>query len=197
MTRTAGAAAAAAAPKEGAPAPDAGAPAVLGPAPRLAAGERVLLLGIGNDLRGDDGAGPRVARALEGRVAWDLRAVHGLTPELADDLAACDVALFVDADADPARERPAWQHHHVRAAAAGAATAGAGSAPGALLLGHALDVPALLDLTVRLHGGAPRAVTLALPARDFALGETLTPAAAAGVEAAIQALLALSAAPRP
>ncbi len=185
MTRKAGAAPAAAEPVAGAPAPDAGAPgAVMGSAPLLAAGERVLLLGIGNDLRGDDAAGPRVAQALDGRVTWDLRAVHGLTPELADDLAGCDVVLFVDAAADPTLERPGWKHHHVRR----------GGAPATPVLGHALDVPGLLDLSVRLHGGAPRAATLALPARDFALGETLTPEAAAGVEAAVAALLALSAA---
>ena len=185
MTRKAGAAPAAAAPGAGAPAPDAGAPAaVTGVAPLLAAGERVLLLGIGNDLRGDDGAGPRVAQALAGRVAWDLRAVHGLTPELADDLAGCDVVLFVDADADPRLERPAWRPHDPL-------PGGTGAPP---LLGHALDAPGLLDLTARLHGRAPRAVTLALPARDFALGETLTPDAATGVEAAVTALLALHAA---
>ena len=185
MTREAGAAAAATEPGTGAPAPTAGAlTAVLGRAPALAAGERVMLLGIGNDLRGDDGAGPLVARALEGRVGWEVRAVHGLTPELADDVAGCDVVLFVDADADPTRERPGWKHHRLRPDEASATA----------LLGHALDVPGLLDLTIRLHGFAPRAATLALPARDFALGETLTPEAAAGVEVAVAALLALSAA---
>lgn len=184
MSKRGGAASAAAAPNGGAPAPDAGAPAVVGLAPLLAGGERVVLLGIGNDLRGDDGAGPRVARALDGRVTWQVRAVHGLTPELADDLAACDVAIFVDAAADPMLERPTWRSHPTR-------SDGAGASP---LLGHALDVRALLALTVRLHGGAPCAATLALPARDFALGETLTPEAATGVEAAVAALLALSAA---
>ncbi len=184
MTRKAGAAPAAAEPGKGAPAPAAGAlAAVLGQAPALVAGERVMLLGVGNDLRGDDGAGPRVAQALAGRVAWDLRAVHGLTPELADDLAGCEVALFVDAGADPELERPTWRSHPTR-------PDGAGASP---LFGHALDVPGLLDLTVRLHGRAPRAATLALPARDFALGETLTPVAAAGVALAVEALVALSA----
>ena len=141
----------------------------------------MLLLGIGNELRGDDGAGPRVARALEGRVSWDVRAVHGLTPELADDLAEVDLALFVDAHADLALTQPTWTHLRVAAAT-----------PGTPLLGHALDVPGLLGLTARLHGRAPRAATLSLPARDFSLGETLTPTAEAGVAAAVAALLALA-----
>jgi hydrogenase maturation protease len=155
------------------------APATGGP-PALRPGDRVLLLGIGNDLRGDDGAGPAVARALEGRVPWDVRAVHGLTPELADDLAEVDLALFVDAHADLALARPTWSHHRVEAAA-----------PGTPLLGHTLDVPALLALTAQLHGHAPRAATLSLPARDFSLGETLSPEAAAGVDAAVVRLLEL------
>jgi hydrogenase maturation protease len=141
----------------------------------------VLLLGIGNDLRGDDGAGPRVARALEGRVPWDVRAVHGLTPEMADDLVEVDLALFVDAHADVALAQPVWTHHRVEAAA-----------PGTPLLGHTLDVPALLALTAQLHGRAPRAATLSLPARDFSLGETLSPEAEAGVTAAVAALRTLA-----
>ena len=141
----------------------------------------MLLLGLGNDLRGDDGAGPRVARALVGRVPWDVRIVHGLTPELADDLVEVDVALFVDAAADPSLDAPVWQRVE--------APRGRGAGQ---LLGHALDVPGLLAWCVALHGRAPRAATLSLPARDFALGETLTPTAEAGVAAAIAALRALA-----
>jgi hydrogenase maturation protease len=153
---------------------------VAGAPPRLAPGARVMLIGIGNDLRGDDGAGPRVARALEGRVAWDVRVAHGLTPELADDLARCDVAIFVDASADPALEWPTWTVHPSRAARTGASP-----------FGHALDVPALLALTWTLHERAPTAATLALPARDFALGERLTDEAEDGVRVAVEALRAL------
>lgn len=157
------------------------APVVLGPVPRVEPGDRVVLYGIGNDLRGDDGAGPRVARALEGAVPWTVRAVHGLTPELADELAGADLALFVDADADPSLDAPVWRS--VEAPQGG----GAGQ-----LLGHALDVPGLLAWCVALHDRAPRAATLSLPARDFSLGETLTPAAEAGVAAAIAALTAIA-----
>ena len=60
------------------------------------------------------------------------------------------------------------------------------------LLGHALDVPGLLAWCVALHDRAPRAATLSLPARDFSLGETLTPTADAGVAAAIAALTAIA-----
>jgi hypothetical protein len=59
------------------------------------------------------------------------------------------------------------------------------------VLGHALDVPTLLALTRRLHGRVPPAATLALPARDFGLGERLTPVAEAGVRRAFEVLTAL------
>jgi hydrogenase maturation protease len=154
---------------------------VVGVPPPVAPGARVFLLGIGNDLCGDDGAGPAVVRALEGRVPWALHAVHGLTPELADDLAACDLALFVDASADPTLAAPTWTHH-------AAPQPGRGGG----LLGHALDVPGLLVWCAALHGRTPPAATLALPARDFGLGERLTATAGAGVAAAVDALLALA-----
>ena len=152
--------------------------------PSVAPGARVLLYGVGNDLRGDDGAGPRVARALEGRVDWRVSVVHGLTPELADDLAECDVALFVDADADLTLERPVWRRHPHAGVSPGGRGAG--------VFNHALDVPALLALTWTLHARAPEAATLSLPARDVARGEALSPAAAAGVERACAALLRLA-----
>ena len=156
--------------------------AVDGTPPSVAPGARVLLYGIGNDLRGDDGAGVRVAHALEGRVAWRVRAVHGLTPELADELADADIALFVDADADVALERPTWRRHPV-------GSHGGSAVP---LMGHALDVPGLLRLTAWLHERTPAAATLSLPARSFDLGETLTEPAEAGVAAAIRALTRLA-----
>lgn len=156
--------------------------AVDGTAPSVAPGARVVLYGIGNDLRGDDGAGVRVAHALEGRVPWRVRAVHGLTPELADEIADADVALFVDADADPTLERPTWRRHPLRSS---------GDAGGPLL-GHALDVPGLLRLTAWLHERTPVAATLSLPARCFDLGETLSEPAEAGVAAAIHALIRLA-----
>lgn len=152
-----------------------------GSAPDVAAARRVVLYGIGNDLRGDDGAGVRVARSLEGRVPWRVRVVHGLTPELADELAEVDLALFVDADADPGLERPTWRRH---GAASGRATAP--------LTGHALDVPSLLRLTAWLHERSPGAATLSLPARCFDLGETLSAPAAAGVATATRALARLA-----
>lgn len=71
---------------------------------------RVLIIGYGNDLRGDDGVGQEVARALfsagtglalpvPARVIWSVQ----LLPEMALDLSKSSFAVFVDAayDANP------------------------------------------------------------------------------------------------
>src|SRR5512138_3332741 len=62
---------------------------------------RTLVLGYGNTLRGDDGVGWRVAEAFA-RIAPDVevRAVHQLSPELAEVASHYDAAVFVDAAAD-------------------------------------------------------------------------------------------------
>jgi len=58
-----------------------------------------LVIGYGNPLLGDDGAGPRVVEALEALALPDLetRVLHQLTPELALEMAGLDTVVFVDA----------------------------------------------------------------------------------------------------
>jgi hydrogenase maturation protease len=58
-----------------------------------------LIIGYGNTLRSDDGAGQIVANQI---ASWCLPrvrslAVHQLTPELAEDIANFDTVIFVDA----------------------------------------------------------------------------------------------------
>jgi hydrogenase maturation protease len=60
---------------------------------------RVLIIGYGNSLRSDDAAGIKVAETI---ATWQLPhvrslAVHQLTPELAAELAAVELVIFVDA----------------------------------------------------------------------------------------------------
>ena len=67
--------------------------------PGLHSRRNVLVIGYGSTLRSDDGAGPAVAH----RVAeWNLPGVTTLTPvqltpELAGEIAVCDLVLFIDA----------------------------------------------------------------------------------------------------
>jgi hydrogenase maturation protease len=129
-----------------------------------------LVIGYGNELRGDDGAGPRVARAVQGWGLPGVRALalHQLTPELAEDLAGARVAVFVDAaaDADPAGPRRL--------------SPGGGNA-----LGHICDPGTLLALARGLFGRSPPAWLITVPARSFAPGEGLSETARAGVRRAL------------
>ena len=64
-----------------------------------------LIVGYGNDLRSDDGAGVIVARKVA--VLWPqarVIVVHQLTPELAEDIAMAGKVIFVDAFVAHARE---------------------------------------------------------------------------------------------
>lgn len=59
-----------------------------------------LVVGIGNTLLGDDGAGPFVVELLwaEGARGLELRAAHTLLPELAGEMPGHTAVVFVDAD---------------------------------------------------------------------------------------------------
>jgi hydrogenase maturation protease len=149
---------------------------IRGEPPTLAPGDRVLVIGLGNDLRSDDGAGPRVVAALSG-TPWRTITVPLLTPDLADDLAGTEWLLVVDAHVDPGMSEPTW-------------FTAPPSAPG--VFGHALDVAGLLHLTRILHARAPRVAVLALPARDFALGEGASPLTREAERAALAHLRALA-----
>lgn len=139
-----------------------------------AAVRRVVVLGFGNDLRMDDGAGPEVVRRLQA-VVPDPRinylTAHQLVPELALALAGAARAVLLDAD----RSIPAGR------------LAARRLLPGNLphSLGHYLPPEHLLALVHEL-GGRPRVTLYTLGAAALDLGTGLTPsvdAAAARVVA--------------
>ena len=64
--------------------------------------DQILMIGYGNELRGDDAAGPKVVAAVD---AWNLEQVqtlirHQLTPELAEPIAQARAVIFVDASTE-------------------------------------------------------------------------------------------------
>ena len=132
--------------------------------------EPVLVIGYGNELRRDDGAGPAVARALDsqGDPRIVARAVHQLTPELAQELADAKGAIFVDAA--PAQEvvcRPIPNTH----------------APSAR--GHVSDPAWLLELTAIAFRRRPPSWLITVPAEDFAFGTQLSARTSRGVDNAV------------
>ena len=59
---------------------------------------RVLLIGYGNTLRGDDALGPLAIEQLRPLLPEaEFVSCQQLAPELAEPLARCDLAIFIDA----------------------------------------------------------------------------------------------------
>lgn len=131
-----------------------------------------LLVGWGNALRGDDGAGVVLAERLRDELpAHALRVVvaHQLTPDLAEAVSAAAAAVFVDAScaADPG----AVACH--RLAAAPALTSE---------FTHHCQPADLLRLAHELYGRAPASAWLVtIGGASFGFGEELSPRIAAAL----------------
>jgi len=116
-----------------------------------------LVIGYGNSLRGDDGAGPFIARQLgAGAIAC-----HQLTPELAEPISQAQCVIFVDAHAGV----PAGQIDIQPVQ------------PGASAAIHRFDPETLLAWSQQLYGRAPEAILVGIGAESFDLGEGLSPGA--------------------
>ena len=137
---------------------------------------RVLIIGYGNTLRGDDAFGPVVADRLREAVVSDRVVVltrHQLTPELASDVAACERVVFIDASV----EGPAGQ---VNCRSISKELSGAGH------LVHTLDPARLLALAHLVYGRVPTGYLISVGGMSFDLGERrLSPPVAAAVEPAL------------
>lgn len=136
----------------------------------------ILIIGYGNEIRGDDGAGLRVAEAIEALHLPRVRVVacHQLMPDLAEPLSEAGAVFF--ADAKPAAEGAAIEVFPVLPETKGGFSLHRGSPAGLLALAQAL------------YGRCPPAWCVAIPAVDFNLRETLTDTACRGVAAAVAAI---------
>lgn len=131
-----------------------------------------LVIGFGNPLRGDDAAGPAVARAA-GLTRPDVTVLtpHQLLPEFAPEVAAADTVVFIDAATDvPAGD--------VRCQAVDpSATA---------RLDHVLSPAALVGLGLAAFGHAPHAWLVEIGAASFDVGTALTPAVTEALPRAVE-----------
>ena len=137
-----------------------------------------LVIGYGNTLRGDDGAGWRVAAALEALALPQLEVatVHQLTPELAARIASADQVVFVDA-----------RHSAIRQPLALELLQAAAPPPP---FSHQLSPQALLQLSQQLYGRRPLGWQLLIPAQALAYRDGLSPLAAAAMDEAMALLQA-------
>lgn len=138
----------------------------------------VLVIGFGNDLRADDGAGRVVAAAIEARSlpGVTVRSQSQLTPELALEVAGRDLVVFVDADVDA----PTVAHRRVEPGSGGS------------VMTHHGDPAGLLALVPTVGEPPGEAIVVSIPASDLGMGFELSPRTAAAVDDAIELIVRLA-----
>lgn len=126
--------------------------------------KRVLVIGVGNPLRGDDGLGREVIQRLAPILAGEdvqLVACHQLAPELAEAVSQADRVAFIDARLEGQPGELSCQPLEPQ--------------PGqSVAFSHHLDPPALLAWTQALFGTCPQAVLFSVVGDSFGYGEGLS-----------------------
>ncbi len=139
----------------------------------------LLVIGYGNDLRGDDGVGPKVIAALEELKLPGVQtlACHQLAPEMAEPVSRHARVVFVDAAVDAPREV------QLRPLEPAASTQ---------LMAHAADPRILLALARDVFGRCPPAWLLTVPAEKLGFSEELSPLAQRGLARAVDEIRRLA-----
>ena len=124
---------------------------------------RVLVLGYGNTLRGDDAAGRVVAERLQAAVrnpAIEIRSLHQLAPELMEPLSRVERAIFIDASTTgrPGRYMRVPLH----------------PAPQCARFSHQATPEALLSGARSLYGRCPEATLYLIPGQAYDTPDRLT-----------------------
>jgi hydrogenase maturation protease len=154
----------------------------------------ILVIGYGNSLRSDDGAGCRVADIV---ANWKLpyvrsRTVHQLTPELAEPIAQSDLVIFVDAcvsnnESDFVSKRaelkPTVQIQKILLTEQLASGWSANDLNAGI--GHLSDPRSLLLLSQQVYGKTPVAYALLLPGVNWEFGEQLSDITSKSIEQAV------------
>jgi len=117
-----------------------------------------LVIALGQTLRRDDGAAAALLQSVELPERCLVRVLPQLVPELVDDLARASRVLFVDAAVD--RSNPTLEPVGVPESCGG--------------FSHFTTPAGLMELCRKLHGHAPDAHLLRLPAFDLGFGEVLS-----------------------
>ena len=125
---------------------------------------QILIVGYGNPMRGDDGLGWTVAAELfrQNRSAEiEILPCHQLTPELASNMQAVEVVVFVDC----ARDGVPGELRCVEVQ----------PAADPLTFTHDLTPAGLLSLTCELFGACPRTYLLSICGAQFGTGSSFSP----------------------
>lgn len=145
------------------------------------AGEKLLIYGIGNPGRQDDGLGVRLVEKLEaaglGTEPVRLEAGYQLNIEDAWLISDFDIVLFADASVEAGAPEP-FSLRPLGAAREVAFTT------------HAMRAESVLSLCEELYGVQPRAYMMALPGYEWGISEELSPRARSNLEQAFECLAA-------
>jgi hydrogenase maturation protease len=123
---------------------------------------KLLVIGYGNELLGDDAIGPLIARQVAQWSMPDVEVIEaqGLTPELAEPMSRAANVLFADARLGEGGVQM---------------TELAPDLPPSL--GHTSDPRWLIGLVQSLWGRRPIGWLISVPAVDFGMGKGLSPRA--------------------
>ena len=152
------------------------------PASRSPADGRVVVIGVGNEFRRDDGAGPAVVASLRGRVppGVELLLADGEPTRLIEAWTGAALAVVVDAVlANP--PRPGRVHRFVLDRPLAGTTRTASS--------HGFGLDDAVRLALALDHMPGRLVVHAIEADDLSQGQGLTPLVAAAVGDVARAVL--------
>jgi len=134
----------------------------------------LLLLGIGNTLRSDDGAGAYVCAQLQQLQPANvqIQIIQQLQTELAEELLHYDAVMIIDASVT------AMDVVIERLKPEGAAVASS----------HHMNVSMMQALAQQLYGKYINFYTCSIPAQNFEMGEILSPITKAHADKAVQLL---------
>ena len=128
----------------------------------------ILIVGYGNVLRGDDGVGIHVARELKRQFHDDpeveIIACQQLTHEMAEDISASELVIFLDAAVD---DEP------------GSVPAGSFTPIRGVGYSHDVTAEALVSAAEQLYGELPKAFSITFSGYSFEMGSRLFPRRAA------------------
>lgn len=139
--------------------------------------KNAMVIGYGNELRGDDGIGNRIANIVD---SWHLLTVkslafHQLTPELAAQLAEVNLVIFVDASIEENLQveflSSSDGYHNS--------------------IVHFTDPKSLLALSQFLYGYSPPAWLIKVPGVNFELSDRLSPTAEKGIAIALTKIMSI------
>jgi hydrogenase maturation protease len=140
---------------------------------------KMLVIGYGNTLRGDDAAGIQAAELIAKRhPEIQCICMHQLMPEMAEQISECDIVFFVDADANASKVtarliEPTTEADQPRT--------------------HFISPESLLSLSHQLCQRKPsKAYVIGIPASEFEFSEELSARTLHAVEDCVKEVEKLS-----